>query len=133
MATKIVYKKLDKKNIGHFFGRDKSGILAHRKGKDGKEYGTFMGYLMGKYYNMIMPLEVKTNKEGKEYKVGENKAFTMSFFDDAEGFTHVTLYSKAAPKKKTSAPKRAYMQTNRKYENGRKRYGKANWNVRNDF
>lgn len=131
--TKLVHVKLNDDNVGNFFGRDSSGVVAMRQGKKDvkKLYGTFKGFIKGKFYSVILALEEKENKEGKKYHVGSNKGFAMSFYDDADKVTHVTLYGMSTPRKATQ--KRSYVQTNRKYEQGRKRYGKDSWNIRNDF
>ena len=122
--SKLMHIKLDKRdNVGHFFGRDKSGVVALRQGKDKKsEYGTFKGFLKGRFYNVILKLEEKQNKEGKSYKVGSNKGFGMSFYDDVEGVTHMNLYSSFNEKKPSKKP---YRQYNRSMQAGRSRYGQS--------
>lgn len=131
--TKVASVKL-RDRVGNFSARDKSGTIALRQSKDGeKKYGSFRGYIKGKFIKVFLPLEVKTSKAGKDYLVGSNKGFSMSFYDDKDGNENATLYTSLQPARKPSA-KRAYVQTNRKYSTARKRYGyNPDYATRRDF
>ena len=123
--TKLLHMKLNSENVGNFFGRDKSGVVAMRDSKEkksDKKYGTFKGFIKGKFFNVILPLERKENKDGKEYWTGSNKGFSFTFYADSERVMHVNLYTSLASAT-GRYQKRSYVQGNRRMTESRTRYG----------
>jgi hypothetical protein len=103
MATEKLFDVLlDGDNKGVVIRKEVSGKVACLKGKDGKRYATFKGFINGRWYDVFLGLEEKETKDAKKYLNGKNKMFGTSLYDGEDGKSHFVLYKEKYTAKKST-------------------------------